>query len=194
MFKDKRKAVVGRPGVALFLLLLTLTVPGTAWADMMFLKIDGIPGDSIDAKHRGWINIRNWDWSQIQPTAGSASTGGGATSQRVVFRRVNFTTQTGKHSPKLFLAGAGRTPIKEVTLEVCRAGTDRVKWLEIKLNDVFITGYSILGSEQAHNEEILFGYSKIVVTYTMQKRADGSGSGQVAGGWDLISNKPIINR
>ena len=39
------------------------------------------------------------------------------------------------------------------------------------------------------SEEIEFNYGKIKWTYTQQKRADGTGGGNVAGGWDLIGNK-----
>jgi type VI secretion system secreted protein Hcp len=38
-------------------------------------------------------------------------------------------------------------------------------------------------------EEISLNFGKIKITYTMQKRADGSGGGNVEAGWDLQMNK-----
>jgi type VI secretion system secreted protein Hcp len=38
-------------------------------------------------------------------------------------------------------------------------------------------------------EEVSFDFGKIKTTYTQQKRADGGGGGQVAGGWDAEANK-----
>ena len=38
-------------------------------------------------------------------------------------------------------------------------------------------------------ESVSFNYGKIKWTYTQQKRADGSGGGNVTGGWDATSNK-----
>lgn len=189
MVKDKKMTVLGILGVAVFLSLLALTAPGTAWvADMIFMKIDGIPGESTHDKHKDWIDVRTWGWSESAPKP----TAGGAAAPKTTFQDLKVTFPTSKATPKLFLAGAGKTPIKEVTLEVCRAGGDGVKWLEIKLQEAFISGYSILGSAPAHNEEISIGYGKIKVTYTIPRRADGSGGGQVVGGWDLIKNIPII--
>jgi len=36
---------------------------------------------------------------------------------------------------------------------------------------------------------VKFNFAKVKWTYTQQKRADGSGGGNVAGGWDLTANK-----
>jgi type VI secretion system secreted protein Hcp len=183
MFKDKRKAVVGILGVALFLLLLTLTAPGAAWvADMMFLKIDGIPGESRDAKHKEWIDIRTWDWSQSGPGSGAASQGGRA-SQRPVFQNVKVTMQTGKHSPKLLRANAEGFHFKEVRLEVMR--DNQVNWLEIKLNDCVISSYDQVWSAQGFMDKTSINFGKVVFTYIEQKRPGGSGGGKVDGGWVL---------
>jgi type VI secretion system secreted protein Hcp len=38
-------------------------------------------------------------------------------------------------------------------------------------------------------ETVTFDFGKIKWTYTQQKRADGTGGGNVAGGWDLTANK-----
>ena len=43
-----------------------------------FLKIDGIPGESTDSKHKDWIEVLSYSTGITQPTSGSASTGGGA--------------------------------------------------------------------------------------------------------------------
>lgn len=191
MVKDKKMTAAGIVGLALFLSLLALTTPGTAWAaDMIFMKIDGIPGESTDDKHKDWIDVRTWGWSESNP-GGAASKGGRTPAQRITFQDLKVTFQPSKATPQLFLAGASGTHIKEVILEVCRAGQYKEKWLEIKLSEVIISGYSILGSTQAHMEEILLGYGKIKVTYLQQKRADGKGGGQVVGGWDLTNNKSI---
>ena len=34
-----------------------------------FLKLDGIPGESIDAKHKGEIDVLSWSWGESQPSA-----------------------------------------------------------------------------------------------------------------------------
>ena len=61
------------------------------------------------------------------------------------------------------------------------------------MEEVIISGVSPGGSSAGNDdmpaEEVRFDYGKIKWTYTQQKRADGSGGGNVAGGWDLTANK-----
>ncbi|MBI1681307.1 Hcp1 family type VI secretion system effector, partial [Citrobacter portucalensis] len=38
-------------------------------------------------------------------------------------------------------------------------------------------------------EVVQLDYGRIKTTYTQQKRIDGSGGGNIAGGWDRIGNK-----
>ena len=93
------------------------------------------------------------------------------------------------------VACADGTHIKEVILELCRAGGDKVKYMEYKLSNCVITSYrpggSGKGNETSPLEEISFNYGKIQWTYTQQKRADGSPGGQVVAGWDIEANKKV---
>ena len=188
MFKDKKMAAVGILSVSLFLLLLALTTPGTASAaSAYFIKIDGIPGASIDDKHPGWIVAASWSVGVTQPV--TAGTPAGRVPK---FQDFKFTKMTDKASPKLFVACADGTHIREVLLEVCRADADKVKFFEIKLSNVIVSGFSNSGSAQAYPmEEISLNYGRIEVRYLEQRRADGTGGGTIAGGWDLTLNKPI---
>jgi type VI secretion system secreted protein Hcp len=34
-----------------------------------FLKIDGIPGESTDSKHKDEIDVLSWSWGETQETA-----------------------------------------------------------------------------------------------------------------------------
>jgi len=161
-----------------------------------FIKIDGIEGESTDDKHKGWIEILSYNMAVSQPTGGAVSTAGGGTAQRANFAEFSFTKVLDKSSPKIGLACADGTHIKEIILEVCRAGgTEKVKYYEIKMNECIVSAYRPGGSAQGTSnipiEEVAVDYGKIVWTYTQQKRADGSPGGNVAGGWDRTANKPI---
>jgi type VI secretion system secreted protein Hcp len=160
-----------------------------------FLKIDGVPGESTDDKHKDWIEVLSYSAGITQPTSGSASTGGGATAERANFQDFSIVKALDKASPKLALACADGTHIKEVILELCRAGGDKVKYMEYKLSNCIISSYrpggSAQGGEALPLEEVSFNYGKMEWTYTQQKRADGSGGGQVAAGWDLEANKKV---
>jgi len=160
-----------------------------------FIKIDGIPGESSDDKHKDWIEILSYSMGITQPTSGSASTSGGATSERAHFQDFSIVKALDKASPKIAQACAGGQHIKEVKVELCRAGGDKVKYMEYKMSDCIISSFrpggSAHGGETLPLEEVAFNYGKIEFTYTQQKRADGTGGGNVAGGWDLEANKKI---
>lgn len=78
---------------------------------------------------------------------------------------------------------------KEVKLALCRAGTDKLKYYEIVLEEVIIADYSQNAGSGVPIEIVQLNYGRIKTTYTRQKRSDGSGGGNVAGGWDRINNK-----
>ncbi len=157
-----------------------------------FLKIDGIKGESTDDKHKEWIEILSYSWGCSQQASASASTSGGGTTQRVDFADFNIVKTLDSATPLLFKACAKGDHIKEVILELCRAGGDKLKFMEYKMADVIISNVSVGGSGGGDStESVSFNYGKIEQTYTKQKREDGTGGGNVPAGWDLKGNKPV---
>lgn len=79
--------------------------------------------------------------------------------------------------------------LKEVKLALCRAGGKKLKYFEVILEEVIIADYAQEVSAGVPMEIVQLNYGRIKTTYTQQKRIDGSGGGNVAGGWDRIANK-----
>ncbi len=98
-----------------------------------FLNVKDIPGESTDDKHADWIEILSYSSGVSQTASASASSGGGASSERADFQDFSIVKALDKASPKLALACANGTHIPEVALELCRAGGDKVKYMEYKL-------------------------------------------------------------
>ncbi len=156
-----------------------------------FLKIDGIPGESTDDKHKDWIEIKSYNHGMTQPQSATASSVGGGTTERCEHHDFSIVKLMDKASPKLYEFCSKGAHIKDVTLELCRAGGDKLKYLEVKMEQVIVSHVAPSGSsgEGFPAESVSFNYGKIKWTYTQQKRADGTGGGNVTGGWDLTANK-----
>lgn len=160
-----------------------------------FLKIDTIDGESTDSKHAGWIEILSFMHGMSQPTSKVASSAGGATSARVNIQDLRVTKFIDKASVKLAEACCSGKHFGRVTMELCRAGGDKMTYMEVKLSNAIVSsvrpGGSAGDSEDVPREEVAFNFGKIEWKYTQQKRADGTGGGSVAAGWDLQKNVKV---
>ena len=151
-----------------------------------FLEVDGIPGESTDAKHKGAIDVLAISWGVSQ--AGAPSTGGGGAG-KAVFDDLLVVARTSKASPLLWLACASGKHLKSAVLTCRRSGKSPVEFMKITLSDVLVASYELDGSEEeAPLDQIGFAYAKIETHYTP---VDPTGKAQapVKAGWDLKANK-----
>jgi len=154
-----------------------------------FLKIDGIEGESTDAKHAGWLDVDSWSWGENQPL--QPATGSGAGAGKVHFQDFQFTSRVSKASPKLFLACASGQHLKEARLVGRKAGKDLQEFLTWTFSDVLVSSYQTGGTEQAlPMDSVSLNFSKVSVAYKAQK-ADGSLDNAVTAGWDAKTNKKV---
>ena len=157
-----------------------------------FLKLDGIPGESTDEKHKDWIEILSYSSGVSQPAVAGRSAGGAASSGRVNMQDFSIVHTLDKASPKLFLSCCKGDHIKVVTLELCRATGDKQKYMEYKMSDVLVSSVRPGGSSKSGDslplEEVSFNYGKIEITYT-QTDQTGKPKGDVKANWDLSANK-----
>ena len=56
-----------------------------------FLRLDGIPGESLDAKHKGEIDVLSWSWGESQEIA--ATPGGGSGAGKVAMTDLHVSLQ-----------------------------------------------------------------------------------------------------
>ena len=84
-----------------------------------FLKIDGIPGESTDSKHKDWIDVESFSFGATQ-TGTSGAGGGGA--GKVKIQDLMITKYLDKSSSKLFLATATGEHLKKVELVLVKSG------------------------------------------------------------------------
>jgi type VI secretion system secreted protein Hcp len=156
-----------------------------------FLKLDGIDGESSDAKHKGEIDISSWSWGEQQ--AGTSQYGGGAGAGKVHMQDFHFVTRHCKASPKLMLACASGEHIKSATLTCRKAGKDQQEFLKFTLSDLLVSSYQTGGSEGSDiipQDQFTLNFSKIEHEYKEQA-ADGTLKGPIKAGWNVKENKKV---
>ena len=153
-----------------------------------FIKVEGIEGESSDARHVGWIEAFNFKIALGQKASATASSAGGATAERADFQPLYFTMPMDRSSPKLAQACADGTHIDEVLVEVCRAGGDRVAFMTYRLRNCIIKKVFTIGDGNFPMESVTIDYGRIQWAYTRQNRSGGGSSGQVATGWNREKN------
>jgi len=157
-----------------------------------FIKIDGIEGESTDDKHAGWIEVISYDSGVSQKASATASSAGGGSSERADFDNFSFIKQLDKASPKLAMACADGSHIDSIIVEICRAGTEKVKFMEYKMSNCIISSVKTSGGGgDFPGESVGINFGKIEWAYTVQKRQGGGAAGNVAGGWDLQKNRKV---
>jgi type VI secretion system secreted protein Hcp len=157
-----------------------------------YLQIDGIPGESLDDKHKDWIEILSFSHGITQPTSTTRSSAGGATTARSEHGDYVITKYLDKASPKLAEACSTGKHISKCKIEMCRAGGSQVPYLVVNLEEVVISSVHHAGAGGPNDfptESVSLNYGKIDWTYTQQKRKDGSGGGNVTGKYDVTAGK-----
>jgi type VI secretion system secreted protein Hcp len=155
-----------------------------------FLKIDGIEGESQDAKHKNEIDLESFSWGATQ--GGTFAFGGGGGAGKVQMQDFHFVMKINKASPKLFLACANGEHIKKAVLTCRKAGKEQQEYLKYTFTDVLVSAYNTGGSsgDIVPTEQISLNYSKIEVEYKEQK-PDGTLGGSIKAGYDLKQMKQV---
>jgi type VI secretion system secreted protein Hcp len=155
----------------------------------MFLKLNGIKGESKDGKHKDEIHIESFSWGLSQ--TGSHGAGGGGGTGKVSVHDISLTKFVDKASPSLMLFCCNGKHIPDGLITVRKAGEKPLEYLKIKLTDILISGLQEAGhgSEQL-TENVTLNFAKFHVEYQEQK-PDGSGTPAGEMGWDVKANAKI---
>jgi type VI secretion system secreted protein Hcp len=155
-----------------------------------FLKIDGIEGESKDAKHKGEIDLESFSFGATQ--SGTMQYGGGGGAGKVQVQDFHFVMKTCKATPTLFLRCADGKHIPKAVLTARKAGGQQQEFLKWTFTDLIVSSFQTGASSSADViplDQISLNYSKIQVEYKEQKQ-DGTLGGAVPAGWDVKQNAP----
>jgi len=150
-----------------------------------FLKIDSIPGESQDSKHKDEIQLESWSFGGTQ--GGTMAFGGGGGAGKVQMQDFHFVMKNCKASPKLFLAMTNGQHIKNAILVCRKAGKEQQEYLKYTFTDLLISSFQTSGSGSSDvlpMDQISFNFSEIESEYREQNQ-DGTLKGPVKMGYDL---------
>ena len=153
----------------------------------MFLKLDGVKGESLDKVHTKEIDVLAWSWGMSN--SGTAHVGGGAGAGKVSVQDLSFSKYVDSSSPNLMLNCCNGKHFKDALLTVRKAGGNPVEYVRIKIEEVLIAGVSTGGSggEDRLIESVILNFGKVSVDYTPQD-AKGAAGTAIPFGWDIAAN------
>jgi type VI secretion system secreted protein Hcp len=165
---------------------LGVVAPAEAAVDY-FLEIDGVPGESQDAKFLKSVDVESYSW------------GASASPEKKVGVRLQDLSVTKKldlASPRLFQRLVEGTSIPSMELIGRKAGETQLVFLRMCFQDVHVTSLQQggHGSGDSSTENVTFGYAAVSEQYTSQDAKGGAGA-SVFAGWnattgDLIATYP----
>ena len=171
-------------------LTVTLLQGSLAYAASdMFLRIDGVEGESSDERNKGAIDVLSWSWG----ASNTSGVGGGGTG-KVSVQDLSFTKRLDKSSPQLYLRCANGKHFASAQLVLRRTGADgsSIDYYKVTLTDVLVTSVSAGGStgDDRPMETISLNYTKIEWEY-IPVGADGTPQTPVREGWDVAAGTPL---
>jgi type VI secretion system secreted protein Hcp len=142
----------------------------------MFLKVQGVSGESADAEHKGEIEVVSWSWGMQASTSaarGSAGSGRGTLSELEVVKHVD------QSSPTLMFFLRSNKLIKQARLTVRKAGQTPLEYLTIDLENVRLTSLRVESQNTDLVERVHLGFSKVRVSYVPQDAKGSRGGANV---------------
>lgn len=151
----------------------------------MFLKIDGVKGETQRKGHEGEVEVLAWSFGGSNTS--SVGVGGGGGAGKANLQDISVTKWVDASSPALFQAMCSGKHFPKGTLAVYKAaGEKALQYLTLEFEEMFPTSVSTGGSggEDRLTENVTFSFGKVTVKYLEQK-ADGTAKGEHVGSWDI---------
>ncbi|MFT6180796.1 MAG: type VI secretion system secreted protein Hcp [Akkermansiaceae bacterium] len=152
----------------------------------MFLKLEGIEGESRDSQHKDEIDVLAWSWGVSQ----SGSFAGGFAG-RASFQDLSLTKYIDKASPSIMYRVFTGQQIPKAELFMTKAGAKgNETFMTITMEPVLVSSYSTGGSggEDRFTENLSLNYGKVTIEYRKQNETGVYEPG-IKAGWDLQQNK-----
>jgi type VI secretion system secreted protein Hcp len=159
-------------------------------AQDMFLKLQGITGESPDSSHKDEIELLNWEWSIQQSSNMHMGSGGG--SGKATVNDLRFDHYVDRSSPNLMKYCLTGKHIEQATLVTRKSGGNPLEYHKITMEDVIITAVNPISTQVDDRilEGVQISFARVRQEYIMQN-AQGGSAGAITAGFDIKANKEI---
>ena len=140
----------------------------------MFMKVEGVNGESKDSNHKDWTNIESFDWGAEQP--GSMTSGGGGGAGKVNFNDLTVVAAIDKAAPTI--------------LKNCATGQHLIEYSRTTLEDVLVTGVKFIGVQDNDALKMRYSFQAAKVKNQYWEQTDkGSKGAEVQMAFNIKENK-----
>ena len=162
----------------------------------MFIKIEGIKGDSSDSKHKEWIEVESFTHEIKQQTGGATSAQGTHAGGRADHGDFSFVKRLDSATPTIAKYVCDAKPITKIEFELCRAMGDKQCFMKYIFEDSILSHLAPQGTSKGDDliplEEVKIRYGVIKWEYTpTDARSGGKLGAATKAGWSTIENKPV---
>lgn len=157
----------------------------------VFVKYEGIKGESSDSGHEGWMDVESISWGVGRQINSNSSTQGDRESSNAVISDLQVTRFMDSATPKVFIESCCGTG-KEVKIHLTKTGKGSGSdvFMEYTLKNALISNYTVSAHTQENNrptETITISFVDVEVKYTPYDE-DGNAEAAIAVGFDTATN------
>lgn len=149
----------------------------------MFLKLDGVEGESPDLAHKGEIQIDGFSLDAVSGRDAFTNQAAGA----VRMSHVTIRAKIDKSTPKLFTKITKNEKIPSAVLTCRKAGKEQFEYFKVSLSEVLVAKVQIGGGGVVPHCEFDLAYGKIEIS-AKEQTSGGPTSGPVMFVFNLTSN------
>jgi type VI secretion system secreted protein Hcp len=136
----------------------------------MFLKVQGVTGESGDADHKDEIEVVSWSWGMQASTSAAA---GHVGEGRTTMSELEVVKHVDKSSTTLMMYLRSNKLVAQAKLTVRKAGQTPLEYLKVELQKVRITSIKVESQGTELVERVRLGFAVVTVTYTPQDSKGG---------------------
>jgi type VI secretion system secreted protein Hcp len=149
----------------------------------IFLKVDGVDGDSKDDKHDKWIDLLSWGWGAHHSS--DMQSGGGTSGGSAQVEQINVMCKTSSATAVLSQYCMKATKAATIEIHGTKAfGDEKDTWLELELKDATVSNVNQdhqsdpSGGDSSHTS-ITFSFEECKQEIYDQKKDQSRGASKI---------------